>query len=161
MQPANEHDSTPRLKLYRCATLNRAPAPAVTSHKSDTLFVADAEIRRPYNWIPKLEAPKSCGSVVPQRKARSPPLDVHKCLLRGSCARSQSQSNEGVLPFPTQLVEVQVTHTGTRLCRIRLLAVLGHSPHIAQPGLAQELELLHRLLILVPGQEVTEPPATG
>ena len=75
--------------------------------------------------------------------------------------RSQSQSNERVLPFPAQLVEVQVTHTGTGLCLFKLIVVLGHSPYVAQLGLAEELELLHRLLILVPGQEVTEPPATG
>lgn len=72
--------------------------------------------------------------------------------------RSQSQSNEKVLPFPAQLVEVQVTHSGTGLCLFKLIVVLGHSPYVAQLGLAKELELLHRLLILVPGQEVTEPP---
>ena len=61
-----------------------------------------------------------------------------------------------MFPLQRALVELQIAHAGLR--RRRLVRVLGHTPHVAKPCLAQALELLHRLVILLLGQEVAELP---
>ena len=69
-------------------------------------------------------------------------------------------SNKRVFPLCSHVVEVQIAYPwgfSGRLVAI-LVALLGDAPDIAQPGFAQDLELLHGQVILLLGQEVAEPP---